>query len=497
VPKFREDLVGRCEELIRGGATKEAKALFQRVKLSEVPRRWRDSWARLAYRLSLPEAGLLCLHPFVRSDKRSASREEMLTYASLLVRAGAVHEGRELLDTLDPKDLPRADLYGAFACFKQWDYGEAIPKLLRYTKAAGLSKYEQTVGLVNLAAAYVTTGALEEARALLEKLEADCREAKYQLLLGNLFEISAQRSLFAGDLAAAESCLEKAESYLSATDTLDALFVKKWRAVLNVARSRGAEPALGELRGVRALAAVKLHFETVRECDFYLAFHTKDPGTLGHLYFGTPYAPYRERIETRLGYVAPLSFAWRLGEARASSLSLDLGAGVCGKESMEPGSLLHRTLSALCQDFYRPMRTPELSAVIYPEELFNPGSSPVKVRQALKRLRALFARTGIAIDVARGPLGYQLTALEPTCISVPKVLKFDPPSKITLERLEAKWGTRAFSVNEAAAFLGVSPRSALRYLAEGCHQGTCAREGRSIQTKFRFLSPAPASKKAS
>jgi hypothetical protein len=441
---------------------------------------------------------LRVLNPIVRPSARKQGNptgEEKAEYAASLTRAGAVSEALTILETIDPTAVPTALLYESFALVTQWRYTETIPLLERYLASKGLSDYQRLVGQVNLAAAMVAERRHEDARPMLDALAEETRRLGLSLLHGNSLELSAQNAILAKRWRDAEAFLGRAEAALAKSGGLDELFVRKWRAVLSLLRDGGAI-AVAALEYVRGEALARRHWETTRECDLFLAIGCRDEKLALALYFGTPYPAYRARIQVELGgrLQLPETYEWDLADPRwgqpsvqhrkTTQIDLLVRAGDKGN-GFKAGQLLHRLLLFLSRDFYRPARVASIHAEVYPDEYFNPVSSPTRVHQIVKRLKQSLERAAVPIAIVEDQGTYRLRATTPCRLLLPGIA---PKSRADalLDRLKARAGDREFSATEAAAWLSLSPRTTLRLLTAAVSSGACRRTGAASAVRYRF-----------
>jgi hypothetical protein len=139
-------------------------------------------------------------------------------------------------------------------------------------------------------------------------------------------------------------------------------------------------------------------------------------------------------------------------------------------------ALLGRTLSLL-----------EIHATIFPNEYFFPESSPNKVHQALHRLRAGFRRWEWPLIVEEKGGRYALGALPGQTVLIGA---WDPSAPCSAEMSALRDAlprlpTPSFSSRELSGVLGLSRRSAQRYLSHALRFGIVKRAPDGIAGRYQ------------
>lgn len=480
------------DELIRQGRAHEARERYLDAVKGGVLRAEVAGAGSLALRLGLYETGIRLLHPIVRPPPRrvdDATVAERAEYAHLLIKLGAIDEGLGLLGALDEGDYPRVLAYKVSALVAQWDYAGSIPLLTRYVGLRDLDPYDRLVGKVNLAAALVYEGRKVRATALLRELLHETSLRGYQFALGRVMEISAQHFIAQRRWDEAEALLEQARRRLGETLTLESLYVRKFRALVDYLRAGDGSHSRA-LDDVRAESIRRRDWETARDCDRATALVTKDERLLAKLWFGTPYPSYREKLARAFGATGaaiPESYAWNpRGEGKPRA-TLDLLTGrVDGKSiGLTPGSVRQRMLVALSSDFYRPLRIATLHAALYPGQFYHPERSPALLHDVYYRLRLIFdeRRVPLAIEEADG--FYRLTATKPCAVLVRAGHAVGQRHGEELAELRARF-PRPFALHEALKAVPLARRTLSRVLQDAIARGELARTGKARAVRYVF-----------
>lgn len=483
----REALLA-IEDSIRQGRGSEAQRRIQTLARKKTERGDVVVLAELARRAGIPVLGLRLLNPFVRSDRKRMVRctaEESLQYAACLTRVGAVMEATTILKALDGEAHPSVFLYLGFAFLSEWNYEEAIPLFLKYIRHPRVNAYSRMVGKINLAESYVSEGDYLKAEPLLRDLLFESSAQKLHLVLGKALELSAQNFIMQGKLGRAREFLKKSIEFLRSSGGRDEFNVRKWWAIWEFQMERGSESSLKSLRTIRREALQREHWESVRACDRSEAVVRKDQELFLHVYFGTPYESFRRQFlhDFKTAVSLPDSFLWNLkGKAHANAV-IDLTQYAPG--ALKPGQLLHRLLTLLSSDFYRPFTLAEIHSALHPKEYFNPTTAAHRVHQAIKRLRgwAKDSHVPLRIDEHRG--SYRLNTADPCAIRVNRI-STPNPSSVFLVTLKKAWGARVFSTAQAAEELRLSYSSAQRCLTDAVKRGELVKAGGGSSTRYHF-----------
>ncbi len=401
-------------------------------------------------------------------------------------------EGERLLATVTPAQVPKSLLYRAGILVSRWDYPASIPVLAAYLKTPGLEPYQKLVAKANLAAAKLWENRPRDAAPLLRELLHTASLRGFDLLLGRGLELTAESYIVGNDWGKARSFLTAARKRLAASDSLDALFVEKYAAVTDYL-GKGGKAAKKALSGVRAGAAARGHWETVRDCDRFLALGGRDEKLLRHVYFGTPYEGYRRKLLEDFrsdGSSIGDSYVWNPAGGGEPKRTLDLFTGELegASEGLTPGSLMQRLMLALAWDFYRPVRLAELHARLHPGRFYNQATSPRAVHDAIRRLRRWLADNEVPLSIEESFASYRLEAHGAFGIRIHRsgaaqAKRYGP----WLETLRRAFGKEPFVMAVAAKKVGVPPRTMQRVLSEAVEDGSLARAGKGSATRYRFL----------
>ncbi len=233
-------------------------------------------------------------------------------------------------------------------------------------------------------------------------------------------------------------------------------------------------------------------WEIVRDLDRFRAIATGDTKLIVHLYFGTPFENFRNKLleDFRNPVKIPDEYLWTLNGEKPTQLVFNLlKAEVEGKKfRLKSGQVIHRMLSILCSDFYRPFRVPGLFNSIFPGEHLNPRIAPSRIHQTVMRLRRWCKSSMFPLLIKENDGKYHLSASSPCSIRINRTEILGQGAKVVrLHIVKRALPKNEFSVHEVINILQVSRNSALRLLDEARKEGKVVRISGGPSTKYRFV----------
>ena len=390
------------EALSRSGERKKVIKRLKSINTKRIPRDLKLRVANLARRNHLLLLALRILNPIVRSElvlEKPVTSEEQAEYAVALLNYGALSEAQALLDGLDSEETPEILLYRAFCLFGQWKYKESIQPLELYIdRMRDVDDYQKLVGQVNLCAALIFDGQFGNALGILDEVIDSTKNSGHKLLEGNCWELRAQAQFGLQKFKKAAEDIEIANQRLGRSEDLNNFYVEKWKTIFSVHGMKSPKRGLDRLVELKQSAEENYHWETLRECDFYISVFSKNKNLFEQVYFGTPYESYRKMMVEKWVAAKPKSesFIWNKGQSQV----LQIHKGKINEELVfRDGELISRLLSFLFSDFYVPKRVASIFSFLHPEEYFDPNTSPTRVYQLVKRLKQHLKKHKINIEV--------------------------------------------------------------------------------------------------
>lgn len=477
-----QDRLAHWDRQLKSGLSRKVAEDLRVLHLEKVPRVWRWQAAKISRRAGETHIGLRLLAPIVRVERRrqfsSATQEELAEYSALLIQVGAVREALNLIREIKAHAVPDVLLYQSYGFFSRWDYALAIPLIERYL-ASPLESYARLVGQINLAASYVIAREDLKAEALLRQIIESPENKSYRRILGNGHELLAQLFISAKEWARARESLETAKEFLAGEQSSDAFFVRKWTAVLQALQNGDADPLLA----FRDEAERRGEWETLRETDLYLLRALPDEDRLRSLFFGTPYAAYRARIENHLGCtVADLSYVAGQGDQ-----VLDLATGTVDGLACSPPALVRQIFQALGKDFYRPLRLAALFGEIFPKEYFDVNSSPNRINQAISRTRRWLTAQRVSLRIESSGQSFRLNRGS-IALRVPRDIVVVDNHQLRLAKLRSTFQSRAFSPQEGRSILELPASSFKKFVASAVGRRELDRTGSGTAVFYHLKS---------
>lgn len=408
--------------LIREGQGRLAAQELLKLNASSLDRPHLATAANLFRRVGMNTQGLKILNPIVRPSSKNftaPTQAELTEYGALLINLGVFHEGLSILNSVDSKQTPSALLFKAFGLFNQWDYEQALPFLEAYIQNPSLNEYQRQIGALNLMATYAETWNFKLFDEGFKNLADYLLKNDYKLLLGNLFEIKAQRDFFDGNLKEAKKSLNTSAFFLTEAEAITLFLIKKWNYIFNLTtQNANDENAYFELRS----EAIREGFaEGVRDLDLYRFAKAKNQRGIEYLYWGTPFSAYRKKIQrfNKQSSLTSDSFLWSPSQnnflfSKKQPEQLDGPSKLLQiinpieDRSLQDNPLLMKLFFILTQDFYRELKAPEIYSLIFPENFYNPYSSPEVIKQLVFRLRKVMIQNKWPIELCVNRNAYSL-----------------------------------------------------------------------------------------
>lgn len=144
---------------------------------------------------------------------------------------------------------------------------------------------------------------------------------------------------------------------------------------------------------------------------------------------------------------------------------LSKGCEEGGKAALVEQPLLFRLLQALTKDFYRPLPLGSLFSTLYPDEKFNPETSPNRVYQVVKRLRRWFNSQNIPLEIEMQNDFFKLHALKPYTLRISFQSFKATQNDALLESLQRHFDKNRFTLTELKEACGLTPAQARKFLS--------------------------------
>lgn len=485
------EILSQLEALVVAGNLKDSQIFFNTINPKHIPRSWAFQLAELACRIQYPIYALKALHRVVNPENsfaKPASDREQMIYASALLKLGATAEAVAILDSLDTQVLPEVLFYKAMSCFHQWNYLESIPYLQEFIKSDKTSSYRRLVAQMNLAAACVYICDWNSVRPILVEIKSHCEAGHFNLLLGNCYELMAQVDFFQGRYDEALISLVEAKNLLKDQAGFYSMFIDKWTVICHCFKTRNPDN-LEKLQLFRNEASKSSHWDTVRECDLFEAILTEDNQLIRKIIMGTPSENYRQRVRRLYGKSVKSNgqYLLNLGQSEVQGLQIfDPYRKQSDDSALYKKPQLLSLFDALTLDFYKPSNIGLLFQKIYPDEKFNPFTSPPRVLQLLKRLNSWFIEQDCTLRVSFKKSEFSLKSDSPIAVCIQRGIKLSVNDG-KLSDLKLHFNDKTFSAVLVSEKMGISNTSAKRLIQQAIGNGKVMAMGRGRGTLYRFV----------
>jgi hypothetical protein len=489
-----DDHIEEAQKALLASQTPRAKkAIVNLYKKNKIPRFYLAKVAELARRSGLPRLTINLLHDVIYPPSglvSDANESEILTYASGLIRLGAVSEGKKLLQTLKNSQHPQVSLYLSFASVYDWNYLAAAQQLETYLQFPGLSPHQRIVGLLNLATAYLAFDNVQKSEPIIEEIEKISRQNKFERILGILHIIKAEQGLNLGEIHFAREELQKAKKYFLEKNSQEAITIQRWELVANLKEFGSKKIYLQELDDLETKAELINSFEVKRAVDYLKAFYFADHEKLAKNFFASSSIYYRKKLQIDFKNKMAIPEKYQLKGIRPSDYYLDLNNGQANQPeySLKTGQIMHRALHGLTLDLYRPMTIPQLHEHLFPEEFFNPSSSISKIHSVFKRIREWSETHHFNLSIQAKNGFYKLINNGSLTFLFSESLKSENKNMNFFKQFQKQWNQAdIFSTKIFAEKLHLSHRSSSRILKSLVEENLIAVEGHGRTTRYRLL----------
>ncbi|MCB0420834.1 MAG: hypothetical protein KDD61_07550 [Bdellovibrionales bacterium] len=486
-------LMSQLETLSRVGEGIKVRKVLSELNISRIPRPYKLGFANIARRNHQAFLALRILNTTVLARNplsEPPTTEEIAEYSVSLLNIGATREAKNLLRDLNDQEFNQVLLYRSFVAFTEWNYAEAVPWLKKFIRQER-DEYQKVIGQVNLAAALNFTGDFNRSQRLLKIILSSTEKHGYHLLRGNALELSALAAIGLKDYGLAKEYLSFAANHLKNVRNLTDFYVKKWGVILSLYK-RVSNQSLEELSRLKREALVLRNWESCRELDYFKSLFTKDQTLFTHVFFGTPYPAYRKKMleEKWTNWCLPTEYIYKSEVVVEEEREVfDLAIGQCDSKEifLEPGQLMHNCLILLVSDFYRPRALGSLFSELFPDEVFNPNSSPDRIYQLIRRLRVWIKKNRLPISLLESQGFYSIELKGNLALRVPEEIKLASKESVLMEKLVSHFGKKAFTAADASRLLNLSRTSLQRFLTWAQLRKCIEKQGSGPKLYYKIL----------
>jgi hypothetical protein len=493
--------IERLESLLKQGKIQSVQGELARIDFKKIDNSERARWSRLSRKARLPELAIEVLFPICREEAYRTSNpgDEALTeYAIALEAVGAKKEAARYLDRVNGEAFPKGALVSGFFKIRHWDWTSALTEFDKVLAHPTSGPDEQMTARIFRASSMIFGRDLwDEGDAELAKIQKEIGPDYFRDGFKSTLILRAQVAIKQLRVQDAETFLAE-YSRLCAEDRLpsDRLYLLQWQSILNLRLGRDEEKSLAQLDEVVEGFKRLRRFENARACEFYRVHYGRQESEAHKYFLGTPHEGYRRWLLKTLPPAKQdeirQAYPMKIGTQNGHEFFLDIRTGEsdCSPTYLKSGQLLQRLLSALCADLVAPPTVAGLHDHIYPEENFDPKTSPNRVHQALFRLRRWLEKSRIPLLIVEKEgfyrldvkAGYQGTMILPgSDLGVAGTLKY------RLDKLKSAFDAEYFSAKDAADALNCSGATARRLLLDAKKQDLVHVQGAGPSTRYQIL----------
>lgn len=399
------------------------------------------------------------------------------------------------------------------------------------------------------------------------ELEADKNSNRFAKQVAH--EYLAQSYLHYGGKAKARASLRAAKKAASGSVPNTIFVAKWEQVIRLQSKTKRLPQDANEFYRIREKAVHAKLWEGVRDVDYQLARFGFRPDLVAKLRLGTPLGSYQQKLQTQFGEPPPhesviwhpglvekspdtqddfskilsedvskklseksqknvskngsgehqILFNLQTGEIkmiaavtspsltpRAASIAQPVVSESLIKQKMfSQGGLPLRLMQVLSEDFYVPARLGRVFRTLYPNENFNPITSPKRVAQLAFRVNSFFNRHGIDLKIVSANYSLSFVAgpnvqilkvrtnefldrqtAGKTAVKVADALGSAHRYRVWLEQGHRIFGQDSFTNSEFSESLKLPPRSTHRILSWGVTQGLLQVSGHKKSSRYRF-----------
>lgn len=425
---------------------------IRNLSFKDIPSDLVGEFARLARQAHLYKEALEILHDHIHGA-RKPSAPLLLEYASSLRRLGMINQCLQLLKRFEH---PEKYLHEAYCHIHRWDYQKASVCLTHFLNQKSASERETLVAQLNLISCQIFTKEYDKATQLISAISPLCETKYFQFFL-NLLEMKGQIHIHKQETALALEVLNKAASLSSQENGHTSLFIEKWKLVAEI---QGGEFNPDSISTLKKKIRSQGHWESLRDLDYHLAVATKNQNLTNVVFFGSPHTDFKKRISES----TPLSQSYLFMPHKNEKVTAILDPFDTQMPLAAFGLIQHRLLLILISDIYRPQTVYSLFDALFPEDIYDPASSPKRVYALIQKLQKSLKEICWPFELQATTKGYRFRAKPGGAIILYDNMVFTDSEEILHYSLKNKYKLNHFTPKELSEVLHVSSHKAYRWI---------------------------------
>lgn len=490
MPKLNE-----CESMIRSGLSHVARSILVR-EVTQVRKYSVSEKIRLGHLLRRTGAfneTIKVLHSLARDERASENRDlAQIEYATALTFLGLTAEAENIFLSLDKNKYPNVLAQLSTLYTLNWDYDSSVQNLENYFKLKLSSSrhtsnddYFNIIAEINLNISYAFVRPEKINIDRIYEIKEIVQQKNYKLLNAVTTQILGRYLTSQTEHANAERVFQTGLNTLKGQKTFDFLYLKKWQLINALESKRMGSKPLLELALLKKYAYNLKDYETVRECDYYHSLYSKNKKLHTYCFVGSPFLHYKRKFksdlieEKTLFQFNPENTRYEFKMTQDTKLDLDLIISEYiskNNTQLKKNKNLSLLLQSLTNDFYRPKTIHRLFTDLFPDQYWNPQSSPNLIRQIIFRFRHWAKANHTNLKITENSKNYFLNSEDHKIVFI-KNRDFNSVMSMNLN-------SREFTLAEFRQRTGLSQRSAERKIAELKKQGQIKTIGHTRNLKY-------------
>jgi len=489
-------ILDECESMIRSGLAHVARSILLR-KIADTRKYSVPEKIRLGHLLRRTGAfneTVKVLHGLARDEMASENRDlAQIEYATSLTFLGLTAEAENIFLSLNKNKYPQVLTQLSTLNTMNWDYESSVKNLENYFNLSSIhhisnDEYFNLIAEINLNISYAFVRPEKINIDRIYEIKKIVQQKNYKLLNAVTTQILGRYLTSQREYVNAERVFQTGLNTLKGQKTFDFLYLKKWQLINSLESKRMGSKPLLELALLKKYAYNLKDYETVRECDYYHSLYSKNKKLHTYCFVGSPFLHYKRKFksdlieEKTLFQFNPENTRYEIKLTQDTKLDLDLIISEYTSKNntkLKKNKNLSLLLQSLTNDFYRPKTIHRLFTDLFPDQYWNPQSSPNLIRQIIFRFRQWSAANHINLKITENSKNYYLNSEDHKIVFI--------KNKDLNSAMNLNLNSREFTLAEFKQQTGLSQRSAERKIAELKKRGQIKTIGQTRNLKYVWI----------
>jgi len=491
-------ILDECESMIRSGLAHVARSILLR-KIADTRKYSVPEKIRLGHLLRRTGAfneTVKVLHGLARDERASENRDlAQIEYATSLTFLGLTAEAENIFLSLNKNKYPQVLTQLSTLNTMNWDYESSVKNLENYFNLSSIhhisnDEYFNLIAEINLNISYAFVRPEKINIDRIYEIKKIVQQKNYKLLNAVTTQIIGRYLTSQSEYTKAEKVFQAGLNTLKGQKTFDYLYLKKWQLINAIESKRMGSKPLLELALLKKYAYNLKDYESVRECDYYISLYSNNKNLHTYCYVGSPFLHYRKKFKSELieekAFVKFNSeksrYEFKSEQDKIFDIDLLISDYVStNKTQLKKSKNLSILLQSLTNDFYRPKTIHRLFTDLFPDQYWNPQSSPNLIRQLIFRFRSWANANHTNLKITENSKNYFLDSKDHKIVFA-KNRDINSVMSLNLNPIE-------FTLAEFRQRTGLSQRSAERKIAELKKRGQIKTIGQTRNLKYVWINP--------